>query len=502
MFSKHVSSGRSLLAVTLIAVGVTRVPTAYASAPYNEITGAVWVSGSNSRNQQGIYGTLGVPHPNNIPGSRQNAVPWIDASDNLWLFGGWGYAAALSGRLNDLWTYDPLTGNWTWMSGSDTRDQMGTYGTRGLPHPDNVPGARQASVSWTDSAGDMWLFGGEGFDSLGTNGYLSDLWKYDPQTGNWTWVAGPNIVNQSGAYGTKGVAGSSNVPGARQYSIAWPDSNHCLWLFGGVGFDGTGSFGNLSDLWKFDTTTDMWTWVAGPNIIDQLGVYGTQGVPDPNNIPGSRAKSTGCVDEAGNLWLFGGSGYDGWGSIGRLNDLWVFEPATVQWTWISGSDSVNLSGHYGPPTDPLNMLGARSGGLCWMDSDGILWLFGGYGYDDTIYAGSLNDLWYFDPATGDWTWEKGSYTRNQNGTYGTKGVPSQLNMPGGREIAVEWIDSSANLWLFGGLGYGGGYGSLNDLWKFERLCKAKTPGDLSRDCKVNFLDFAYIADNWLADNTR
>ncbi len=52
------------------------------------------------------------------------------------------------------------TGEWTWMSGSDIIDQSGTYGTKGTPAAANIPGARSASISWVDTDGDFWLFGG------------------------------------------------------------------------------------------------------------------------------------------------------------------------------------------------------------------------------------------------------------------------------------------------------------------------------------------------------
>ena len=77
---------------------------------------------------------------------------------------GLGYGSSTtSGWLNDLWRYDPATNQWTWMSGSNTTGQTGVYGTKGVPDAANVPGARDASISWTDSYGNMWLFGGYGY---------------------------------------------------------------------------------------------------------------------------------------------------------------------------------------------------------------------------------------------------------------------------------------------------------------------------------------------------
>jgi N-acetylneuraminic acid mutarotase len=49
------------------------------------------------------------------------------------------------------------------------------------------------------------------------------------------------------------------------------------------------------------------------------------------------------------------------------------------------------------------------------------------------------------------------------GVYGTKGVASAGNVPGGRNSAATWIDSGGNLWLFGG---GTNLDQLNDLWEY------------------------------------
>ena len=64
--------------------------------------------------------------------------------------------------------------------------------------------------------------------------------------------------------------------------------------------------------------------------------------------------------------------------------------------------------------------------------------------------GKLNDLWMFNGA--DWTWISGNNARNQVGVYGTKGIPSSSNIPGAREYPGMVIDSSNNIWIFGGHG--------------------------------------------------
>jgi hypothetical protein len=108
-----------------------------------------------------------------VPGSRNSSTSWSDSSGNLWLFGGSGY-------LNDLWKFNLAAGTWEWISGSNTPNVGGVYGTLGVASTGNMPGARAAAISWTDSSGNLWMFGGNGYDSSNTLGDLGDLWKYTP----------------------------------------------------------------------------------------------------------------------------------------------------------------------------------------------------------------------------------------------------------------------------------------------------------------------------------
>ena len=140
---------------------------------------------------------------------------------------------------------------WTWVSGNETGSQAGIYGTKGMPASGNIPGARGFDVSWTDSDDNLWLFGGYAYDSVGSQGRLNDLWMFNITSGWWTWVSGNDTINIKGTYGTKGVPAVRNLPGAREISVSWTDSDDILWLFGGWGYDSTGSGGYLNDLWKY-----------------------------------------------------------------------------------------------------------------------------------------------------------------------------------------------------------------------------------------------------------
>ena len=156
----------------------------------------------------------------------------------------------------------------------------------------------------------------------------------NPQNANeWTWMSGSNLANGAPVYGTKNVASSANIPGARGSAVSWIDGGGNLWLFGGWGVDYSGDFwGNLNDLWIFNPSSNFWTWVSGSNSANVAGVYGVQGVASVSNVPGARSGAVSWIDASGNLWLFGGST----GVVTMSNDLWEFNPTNMTWEWVSG----------------------------------------------------------------------------------------------------------------------------------------------------------------------
>ena len=350
-----------------------------------------WMSGANYADQQGTYGTLGTPASDNTPGARRRSAGWTDANGNLFLFGGSGVDEHWTwGYLNDLWKYNG--GQWTWIGGAAVVYQAGTYGTLGTASASNIPGARWGGVSWTDSSGNFWLFGGEGDDSTPQLGELNDLWKYS--NGQWTWMSGANVVNQTGVYGTMGTAAPGNIPGARWGAVSWVDTSGNFWIFGGNGHDSAGTFGVLNDLWKY--SGGQWTWMGGGNVVNQAGIYGTLGTAASGNIPGSRLFASAWTDLSGNFWLFGGYAVDSAGAA-ELNDLWKYSGG--QWTWMGGANVGGQGSVYGTQGTPApgNYPGFRERGYTWTDANGNCWLFGGMGVDSAGQWGFLNELWVYEP---------------------------------------------------------------------------------------------------------
>jgi hypothetical protein len=423
-----------------------------------------WFDGSSATGSAGTYGMLGVGGSVNAPPARSGAVSWTDRLGRLWLFGGTPSSGS-SNDLNDLWLYDPGSLQWTWKGGASTTNAAGQYIAKGMEDPGNMPGARQGAAGWVDASGNLWLFGGQGYDGSGTSGLLDDLWEYVTADGKWIWVAG-----ESSAY-AMGAMNPTAEPGPRSGAVGWCDTSDNFWLFGGSGTAGSGAAGSTNDLWEF--TAGSWTAmpVSGSQTPAAKGVYGTKNTAASTNVPGSRTLASGFVDSAGNLWLFGGQGYAAIGGSGLLNDLWVFSPVSMQWTWKGGWNTVNGAGDYGTSNTTSGTLlpGARDSASVSVDAGGNLWLFGGTGYDGSNNGkvGSLGDLWEYDVAASQWIWMGGSQTSANVGSYGMQGTGAPGNAPGARAAAVAWMDASG-FWLFGGQGLATTQtaGALNDLWQF------------------------------------
>jgi N-acetylneuraminic acid mutarotase len=303
-----------------------------------------------------VYGTLRTPAAGNTPGGRSPAAYWTDSSGKFWLFGG--------GGLNDFWEFDPSTDEWAWMGGSQIVsgmdvDSPGVYGTLGVPAAGNIPSGRSNATGWTDSSGNFWLFGGQGWNTGMYDIYFNDLWEFNPSTNEWAWMGGSNTVGSDctltselnaqqgcglpGVYGTLGLPSAGNSPGSRSKASSWTDKSGNFWLFGGQGYDAGVHNSDLNDIWVFNPSMKEWAWMGGtqnqigcqtigvyPICNGPFGVYGTLKSPSGGNIPGGRQATITWTDNSGNLWLFGGDGYNASATNqGPLDDMWEYQPSTT-----------------------------------------------------------------------------------------------------------------------------------------------------------------------------
>ena len=371
-----------------------------------------------------------------------------------------------------------------WLKGEETGDNFGDlltkYGTQGVPASSNTPGARYEAIFWRGGDGYLYLYGGYGFKGSTTQrGELSDMWKYDPSTNMWTWLSGTKDFKEPPDHGTKGVPAASNTPGARLYgSPKWVDEEGNLWLFGGANnLSNPGAM--MNDLWKYDLSTNLWTWVSGSDQSNQTANYGMTGVPSVSNNPGMIHECTAnWVDDDGHFWLFGG------GIVGgpNSNELWEYNPATNEWTFHGGSikEYWNKDGIYGTKGVPSssNWPHQRYAYTAFKDTNNLLWMYGG---SELAIQKYFNDVWNYNTSTGMWTWMKGDSTEQESEegsnippVYGTNCMEDAANTPGARhETPQAWCDDCGHLWMFGGVLAHSNYGSGqykyfgSDLWRFN-----------------------------------
>ncbi|CAE6939918.1 tea3 [Symbiodinium sp. CCMP2592] len=239
----------------------------------------------------------------------------VHAAGVVWIHGGWGGASA--GRLNDLWAYNVSVKRWNLIS-----NLAG-------------PSARYGHVA-VYAFGSLWLHGGNGMTDLGTS-LLDELWSYDVETGNWT-------------FQSKGEGPSPRVDHVAVYAEG------VIWVHGGWGGSDAGQ---LNDLWSFHISGGQWSLM------------------NSSEGPASRSYH-GVASSGGLIWIHGGWG----GSEAIFDDVWSYNPE-------SGSWALRSSGARPPKRISHAAVYAA----------GKLWIHGGYDWDGDQY---LSDLWSLDMNTVSW----------------------------------------------------------------------------------------------------
>ncbi|MBV8514489.1 MAG: hypothetical protein JO260_04235, partial [Acidobacteria bacterium] len=113
----------------------------------------------------------------------------------------WGYKGVVTANVTNI-TVDCGHNDWTWIDGGKTAGVAGqpVYGVFAttapatIPNPlTNTPGTRYGAAGWTDSNGNMFLFGGDGFELTGSpapdtlNAPMNDMWVCAAQQDGCQW---------------------------------------------------------------------------------------------------------------------------------------------------------------------------------------------------------------------------------------------------------------------------------------------------------------------------
>jgi hypothetical protein len=322
---------------------------------------------------------------------------------------------------------------WTWLQGPSSASSFSTsYGT--AFSTSNKPGGRIKPASFRDP-GDPNLIYIHGGDIMTSS--RADLWAFNIQTKGWRFVSGSS---------NDGFVGSSSYPAARSGHVCVEDplGSRAVYCYSGIGCTSINCMSFFADMWKYNITSNNWTWISGKSSgsgVENRYSVGL-GIENATNTPGGRSFAGGwsSVDQK-SLFFFGGM--DSTNSV--LNDLWRFNVQSHLWTWIHGSlktgDSVGsyMSRDFNSLNYPRGRFNFSTALLS--PSNGLLEIFvlhGGF-----LGSTSMDDVWYYSPSLNQFRWVYGSSTYSSgvelSASYNAKMTESVSVSPGSRGSSVFTI---------------------------------------------------------------
>lgn len=284
----------------------------------------------------------------NPPSPRYSSSFVFDNENNIsYLFGGAeGYLA----NFNDTWSFDYSTSTWNNLE------------------PIDFPHSRfEAETAISSKASKILLFGGNNYTSL------SDTWMYDIDNNLWSEINSPD--SPSSRFGS---------------SMIYDEKYEKFILYGG--YNGiTNDY--LNDTWEFDLTTNTWTELfptesAGLRVGHEMSYN-----PISEQIYLFGGQIDDVLDEVVDVWVFDyeamtwneietteqPQGRDAFGLIfdiqeqiyilnagfgvdfSKLQDTWVFDPATSTWEEIESEGIYRRSSTF--IYDSHGKVGISFGGL-------------------------------------------------------------------------------------------------------------------------------------------
>ncbi len=394
----------------------------------------------------GYYEVLNEYSENNIPQFDEN-ITWNNHNESIYYF-------EVNNRSR-MWKYSIEKKQWKCIYDKESIE-LHSEGI-GIESINNNPGIRRNSAAkWVDVDGNLWLFSGS---------ELSDLWKYNIISNQWTHVNG-SIENGLGVYSDKGTPSPTAHPAARYQNgvtaISFLDNNNDLVMFRG---------GKSNDLWKYNTKNNLWTWIAGSNPDDVSNdvneFISSDGTEPEKNTPKSRSLYNSFMwsNESNDYFLLEHTKYS-------IYQVWKFDQ-TVGY-WFSIKKQIGFPNHdiFGieDETTEAEVLTLSS---YWFHKNN-LYIFGGREPNAGV---SFSNVFYrFNLDNFQWTWLKGLTKIDKIKGTVSKPIPlyynfgfvygdgsaHQLNLPPTRMNGITWVEGDK---LY--LGYGKNQRKLFDIWSFD-----------------------------------
>lgn len=429
---------------------------------YNMITNQwTWIKGNKKKNILGLYGKKGEENEKNVPSARHNSFLWSEGN-NIFIFGGNGASSGIYDGYFDVWKFNLMTNNFSWVDGKSYNAFQGSFNdnVNSYMEDKSVPSAYNyleatRDINWGKNGEKLWrVYEGGNFSTLN----LAGLWVYDIETSeNYQLIH--DVTNGVGNYGEFGVGDEANFPPYRQMPLLW-ETEEKLFLMGGLNENHM-----FNDFWQFDKQTHLWTWIGGvENSQQEYNHYGEIGVALPENFPRSRRNAATWVDELGNLWLYGGANFY---LSQTFNDFWKYEPSSGIWTLMGGDYAPCSIINYQLHTDYPSCMERQIG---WRKGDD-LYFYGGYGIGNNnngyVSFGHLTDVWKYSISENSWTKAFGNRKINNptnHGIFQVAQITNEIGATDNYSNLPNWNDEYGNFWI-----YRGHNGGDFALWKFDTV---------------------------------
>lgn len=421
-----------------------------------------WIGGDTVGcfNKYTYRGIKGVPSALNYPDSNltygNEGFTWKDKNGKVWILQV-GYA----GKVSTIWTYDPTSNIWTWVAGFDSFNIKANTPDSLKTHLKYMSSPLSKFQKWTDSLGNLWLCGVAYLPSS-----LFLITKFDINT-----LELEVVYVQDDLYsrGTIRLASPSNRPSITIRPTTWT-MGQSAYVFGGYTLNG-----QCNELWKFDMTTKLWTWLGGhsENETSYNYNYGVKGNATSSNWPPMNVASSASWRKGNKLYLYGGYSR----TYISYADLWEFDVNTGLWAWLEGpkNDTFKHEGIY-PSKLCKDSMGIFPSGRAYANQcdasvcNNSFWMYAGIKGVGSLFI--PNDLWLYKPHVNRWAWVVG-YPDDTSYFYGVKGQTDIRNQPPARAGGLMWTDDKDRIYIFGGIEYnywltiGYKYRYGTDLWRYD-----------------------------------
>ncbi|XP_060075538.1 uncharacterized protein LOC132555203 [Ylistrum balloti] len=338
---------------------------------------------------------------------------------------------------------------WKWQAGSTSVNKVSS---------DLNLGARTGGMVFkdTNTYNTFFLFGGLLHDPISNSQcFANDLWHVEG--------GGPSekVLHQGTRNeGSKRGTGQSPVP--RMLGASCGIAGGMFMVYGGYGDKGA-----LGDTWIYDFGHEQWS------SLEKLHFDMNHNDTSLISPPARSDMAAWCMHDR--LVIFGGIGE----KSETMRDMWEFDLRTLSWKEMENSVLLRSQIYFNHLT---TWPEARNGATTWVKGKN-LYLFGGnrvsnHDRKSIRNVGFSSDLYMYNISEGKWRYVHGRRETGRVAKFTFHGQHSRENEPGCRRGGAGIVDTSGNLWLFGGEGADGHLDSVSsvkppkrlaDLWHFDVL---------------------------------